>query len=72
MNGRPDQTRLAAQVLRSFYEQAKSGLSLEDVQLGLIEAASPRKAPAPDGSAIAVPFHSLEFDFVLAPAGSLA
>ncbi|HKA39691.1 MAG TPA: PhoH family protein, partial [Burkholderiales bacterium] len=50
LNGSPDQTRRAAQVLRSFYEQAKSGLSLEDVQLGLIEVASPRKAPAPDGS----------------------
>jgi phosphate starvation-inducible protein PhoH and related proteins len=50
LNGPPDQTRIAAQVLRSFYEQAKTGLSLEDVQLGLIEAASPRKSPAPDGS----------------------
>ena len=50
VTGRPDQTRIAAQVLRSFYEQAKSGLSLEDVQLGLIEAASPRKHQAPEGS----------------------
>ena len=50
LNGAPGQTRLAAQVLRSFYEQAKAGLSLEDVQLGLIEAASPRKPKAPDGS----------------------
>jgi phosphate starvation-inducible PhoH-like protein len=50
VNGPPDQTKIAAQVLRSFYEQAKTGLSLEDVQLGLIEAASPRKPPAPDGS----------------------
>jgi phosphate starvation-inducible PhoH-like protein len=50
VNGPPDQTRLAAQVLRSFYEQAKSGLSLEDVQLGLIEAASPRKPQSPEGS----------------------
>jgi phosphate starvation-inducible PhoH-like protein len=49
VNGSPDQTRLAAQVLRAFYEQAKGGLSLEDVQLGLIEATSPRKARAPDG-----------------------
>jgi len=50
VTGRPDQTRIAAQVLRSFYEQAKSGLSLEDVQLGLIEAANPRKDQAPEGS----------------------
>ena len=50
LNGPPDQTRIAAQVLRSFYERAKTGLSLEDVQLGLIEAGSPRKAGATDGS----------------------
>jgi phosphate starvation-inducible PhoH-like protein len=50
LTGRPDQTRVAAQVLRSFYEQAKSGLSLEDVQLGLIEAAGSRKHRAPEGS----------------------
>jgi phosphate starvation-inducible PhoH-like protein len=50
LTGRPDQTRVAAQVLRSFYEQAKSGLSLEDVQLGLIEAAGSRTHRAPEGS----------------------
>ena len=50
LNGPPDQTRIAAQVLRSFYDQAKTGLSLEDVQLGLIEAGGSRKPAAPDGS----------------------
>jgi phosphate starvation-inducible protein PhoH and related proteins len=50
VNGPPDQTRVAAQVLRSFYEQAKAGLSLEDVQLGLIEATGPRNPPGPEGS----------------------
>ena len=50
LNGPPDQTRIAAQVLRSFYDRAKTGLSLEDVQLGLIEAGGPRKPPSPDGS----------------------
>jgi phosphate starvation-inducible protein PhoH and related proteins len=50
VNGPPDQTRIAAQVLRSFYEQAKTGLSLEDVQLGLIEATGPRNPPGPEGS----------------------
>jgi phosphate starvation-inducible protein PhoH and related proteins len=50
VNGPPDQTRIAAQVLRSFYEQAKAGLSLEDVQLGLIEATGPRNPPGPEGS----------------------
>ncbi len=50
LTGSPGQTRIAAQVLQTFYEQAKSGLTLEDVQLGLIEAVSPRKTMAPDGS----------------------
>jgi phosphate starvation-inducible PhoH-like protein len=50
LTGRPDQTRVAARVLRSFYEQAKIGLSLEDVQLGLIEASGPRKHGVPEGS----------------------
>ncbi len=47
VTGKADQTRLAAQLLRSFYERARSGLTLEDVQLGLIEAAGPRQV-APD------------------------
>ena len=50
VNGSPDQARIATQVLKSFYEQAKGGLTLEDVQLGLIEAVSPRKPKAADGS----------------------
>jgi len=50
LTGRPDQTRVAAQVLQNFYSQAKATLTLEDVQLGLIEAVSPRKAKAADDS----------------------
>jgi phosphate starvation-inducible protein PhoH and related proteins len=50
VTGRPPQARIAAQVLQSFYERAKNELSLEDVQLGLIEAVGPRKATAADGS----------------------
>ncbi len=50
LSGTPDQTRVAAQVLQNFYAQAKSTLSLEDVQLGLMEAVSPRKAKAADDS----------------------
>jgi len=49
LTGKAEQTRLAAQLLRSFYERARSGLTLEDVQLGLIEAAGPHQAHAPDG-----------------------
>ncbi len=50
LTGKPDQTRVAAQVLQNFYSQAKSSLTLEDVQLGLIEAVSPRKAKGADDS----------------------
>jgi len=50
VTGSPGQARLAAKVLHAFYDRAKSGLTLEDVQLGLIEATSPSKARPPDGS----------------------
>jgi len=50
LSGKPDQTRIAAQVLQNFYSQANTTLTLEDVQLGLIEAVSPRKAKADDES----------------------
>jgi phosphate starvation-inducible PhoH-like protein len=48
LKGKPVQTRIAAQVLQSFYERAKGGLTLEDVQLGLIEAVGPREK-SPEG-----------------------
>ncbi len=50
LTGEPEQTRLAAQVLEKFYIKAKRDLSVEDVQLGLIEAvrATPAVAPAAD------------------------
>ena len=50
LTGKPGQTRIATQVLQSFYERAKSGFSLEDVQLALIEATGPRKPKLPAGS----------------------
>ncbi|MEK7842888.1 MAG: PhoH family protein, partial [Pseudomonadota bacterium] len=37
LRGRSAQTRLAAEVLRNFYNQAQHHLSIEQVQLGLIE-----------------------------------
>ena len=37
LSGEPGQTRLAARVLEKFYTEAKHNLSVEDVQLGLIE-----------------------------------
>ncbi len=44
VSGRPDQMRLAAQALEKFYAKARRNLSVEDVQLGLIEVA--RAQPA--------------------------
>lgn len=38
LSGRSDQTKLAAKVLRDFYNQSKQHLSLEQIQLGLVEA----------------------------------
>ena len=39
LSGPPAQTELAAQALQNFYSKAKRSLSVEDVQLGLIEVA---------------------------------
>ena len=47
VNGGPEQSRLAAEVLQRFYDQADSDLSLEEIQLGLIEVTR--------GSNVAVP-----------------
>lgn len=38
VKGQSDQTQIAAQVLRNFYSQSHHQLSIEQVQLGLIEA----------------------------------
>jgi len=50
LSGKPDRTKVAARVLQSFYDRAGAGLSLEDVQLGLIEAAGPARTKPPVGS----------------------
>jgi len=42
LTGNPKQTKVAAKVLQNFYRRADNTLNLEDVQLGLIEAANPR------------------------------
>ena len=44
VSGEPEQTKLAAEALRRFYKAADQNLSVEDVQLGLIEIANPIKA----------------------------
>jgi phosphate starvation-inducible protein PhoH and related proteins len=47
LTGKPARTRIAADLLQSFYDRATKELSLEDVQLGIIEALGPQ---APSGS----------------------
>jgi phosphate starvation-inducible protein PhoH and related proteins len=51
ITGKPAKARLAAKVLERFYERAGETLSLEDVQLGLIEAGAERSNN--DGAATA-------------------
>jgi phosphate starvation-inducible protein PhoH and related proteins len=46
LSGQPRQTELAAQALEKFYAKAKHSLSVEDVQLELIEVARAQPAPA--------------------------
>jgi len=45
VSGAAEQTQLAAEALRRFYQMASEDLSVEDVQLGLIEVANPNRAP---------------------------
>ena len=52
LHGLPAQTELAAEALRRFYAQAEKPLSVDDIQLGLIELSTRVKtAAAPDGTA---------------------
>jgi phosphate starvation-inducible PhoH-like protein len=51
VSGKPEQTSLAAQLLQRFYERAREELSLEDVQLGVIEAGAERAAQSAGASA---------------------
>ncbi len=44
LHGKSDQTQLAAQVLKQFYNQSRQHLSLEQIQLGLIEVKNPGKS----------------------------
>ena len=47
VRGKSAQTLLAAEALRNFYGQAQHHLSVEQIQLGLIEAMSPRHSKKP-------------------------
>ena len=46
LTGHPAQSQLAAKALRAFYEQASEHLSLDDIQLGLVEISSRKPAGA--------------------------
>ncbi|HET8610772.1 MAG TPA: PhoH family protein [Burkholderiales bacterium] len=48
VSGEPQQTRMAAQALQNFYDQAGKGLTVEDVQLGLMEVTHPHHAQPAD------------------------
>ena len=50
VSGGPEQTRLAAQALKRFYELAEKNLEVEDIQLGLIEVSRGTNVsvPSPD------------------------
>jgi phosphate starvation-inducible protein PhoH and related proteins len=52
VSGKPAQVRLAGRLLQRFYEQAGADLTLEDVQLGLIEEGAEAAA---DGNATRTP-----------------
>ena len=47
LSGGSEQTRLAAEALTRFYDQAVKHLSVEDIQLGLIEVARGSSVPVP-------------------------
>ncbi len=47
LSGQADKIKLAAQVLRNFYNQSQHYLSIEQVQLGLIQAINPHHLPDP-------------------------
>ena len=47
LDGPPAQTKLAEQALRRFYAHAGKTLSLDDIQLGLIELTTQRAAGSP-------------------------
>ncbi|MGH8743546.1 MAG: PhoH family protein [Burkholderiales bacterium] len=46
LNGEPRQIKLAAEALQNFYRKSAQNLSIEEVQLGLIEVTNPKQAAA--------------------------
>ena len=52
ISGDPAQSRLTAKALKLFYEQAAEPLSIDELQLGLIEIARHRNAPSPPSAGL--------------------
>jgi phosphate starvation-inducible protein PhoH and related proteins len=55
ISGEPAQVELAARALRKFYDLAARDLSLEDIQLGLVEITRTPVGGAPDSPALRLP-----------------
>ncbi len=55
ISGEPAQVELAARALRKFYDLAARDLSLEDIQLGLVEITRTPAGSAPDSPALRLP-----------------
>ena len=52
LRGESDRTARAAEVLEKFYADAKRELTVEDIQLGLVEARAPREPGSPEVPAL--------------------
>ena len=55
ISGPRDKASQAAQALRRFYDQSARDLTVEDIQLGLVEIAHPRKASGAEPPALMIP-----------------
>ncbi len=58
VSGPRDKASQAAQALRRFYDQSARDLTVEDIQLGLVEIAHPRKALDAESPALMIPRRS--------------
>ena len=54
LTGAPDKMRMAARVLENFYERAAHTLSLDDIQLGLVQAAHTISTQTAGGSPVLI------------------
>ncbi len=58
ISGAKERSAQAAQALRRFYDQAKRELTVEDVQLGLVEVTHPRARGEKEAPALMIPRHT--------------